>query len=81
MKCLIYEMNKSHRKKVSGKKIDNLVKKSQFCEVLGQNVTGNKGCFPETLLAAPYYFREKSPRNLKLRTLFPMTFCPRTSQN
>ena len=31
--------------------------------------------FPETL------FSEKSPRKLKLRTLFPKTFCPRTSEN
>ena len=28
-----------------------------------------------------YYFRKKSPKNLKLRTLFPVTFCPRTSEN
>ena len=24
------------------------------------------------------YFRKKIPRNLKLGTFFPMTFCPRT---
>ena len=26
--------------------------------------------FPETLLAAPYYFRKKSPRNLKLKGFY-----------
>jgi len=29
---------------------------------------------------SPYYFMEKSPRNLKLRTLFTVAFCPRTSE-
>ena len=28
-----------------------------------------------------FYFREKSSKNLKLRTLFPVTFCPRTLDN
>ena len=30
---------------------------------------------------SPYYFREKSPRNLKLWSLFPVTFCSRTTEN
>ena len=29
----------------------------------------------------PYYFRKKSPRNPKHRTLFPVTFFPRTWEN
>ena len=30
---------------------------------------------------SPYYFRKKSPRNPKHRTLFPVTFFPRTWEN
>ena len=38
--------------------------------------------FPDTLLASPILFLgKKSPRNQKLRTLFPVTFCPRTSED
>ena len=37
--------------------------------------------FPETLLAVPILFQEKSTGNSKLRTLFPVTFCSRTSEN
>ena len=34
-----------------------------------------------TLLEAPILFWEKSPRNLKPRTLYSVTFCPRISEN
>ena len=38
--------------------------------------------FAETLWQPPYYFRKNNPRNKKLRSLFPLTFCPlRTSEN